>query len=231
MQAGTRFTTTIGPADIGLQYYYGRLTRPAVYVVYTDTVMNINAPPIPFPLPMPVQIPTVHYVYNPYHQIGIDWAQVLFGFNVRAEFAANITEDSKGDDGSVYNPALLWSLGFDRDLVWGININLQCNESVRLMNDKINNTPLLDTEADTDPASTQIIAALSKKFFRDELEVRFAALWGIEDKDFLLMPSLVWTRDTVSVELSCGIFGGDEEGQFGQYKDNSFIKAVLKYKF
>jgi hypothetical protein len=216
LQAGARFTTTIGPADFGLQYYYGRLTRPAVAMTL--------APPSPMPA-------AIRFAYNPYHQFGVDWAQVLFGFNARAELAANITEDLAGDDGAVYNPALLWSLGFDRDLVLGINLNFQCNESIRLMHDKIANNPLLDIEADTDMTSTQIIAALSKKFLRDELETRLAVLWGIEDGDFLFIPSLVWTKDAVSVELSCGIFGGSKDGQFGQYRDNSFVKAALTYSF
>jgi hypothetical protein len=215
-QAGARFTTTIGPADFGVQYYYGRLTRPAVTFAF--------APSAPIPT-------AIYFAYNPYHQIGFDWAQVLFGFNARAELAANITGDSGGDDGSIYNPALLWSLGFDRDLVLGINLNFQCNESIRLMDNKISNDPMLDIEADTDMTSTQIIAAISKKFFRDELETRVAVLWGIEDRDFLLMPSIIWTRDTLSVELSGGIFGGDKGGQFGQYRDNSFVKAALTYSF
>jgi hypothetical protein len=182
------------------------------------------APPSPVPS-------AIHFAYNPYHQIGADWAQVLFGFNVRAELAANITGDLSGDDGSVYNPALLWSFGFDRDLVWGINLNLQCNESIRLLDSKIANNPLLDIEADTDMTSTQIIAALSKKFLRDELETRLAVLCGIEDADFLFIPSIIWTKDAVSVEFSCGIFGGNKEGQFGQYRDNSFVKAALTYSF
>jgi hypothetical protein len=215
-QVGTRFTTTIGPADFGLQYYYGRLNRPAVKMTL--------APPSPIPT-------AIRFIYNPYHQIGADWAQVLFGFNVRAELAANLTGDFSGDDGSVYNPALLWSIGFDRDLAWGINLNFQCNESIRLMNNKIANNILLDIEANTDMTSTQIIAALSKKFFRDELEARAVVLYEIEDGDFLLIPSLVWTRDAVSVEFSGGIFGGNKDGQFGQYKDNSFVKVALTYSF
>ena len=215
-QVGARFTTTIGPADFGLQYYYGRLTRPAV----TMTL----APPSPVPT-------AIRFAYNPYHQIGADWAQVLFGFNVRAELAANLTDDFSGDDGSVYNPALLWALGFDRDLFWGINLNFQCNESIRLMDNKIANNPLLDIEAGTDMTSTQIIAALSKKFLRDELETRVAVLYGVEDGDFLLIPSLIWTRDAVSLEFSGGIFGGNKDGQFGQYRDNSFVKVALTYSF
>jgi hypothetical protein len=215
-QAGARFTTTIGPADFGLQYYHGLLTRPAVTMTLT--------PPSPVPT-------AINFAYNPYHQIGADWAQVLFGFNVRAELAANLTEDLAGDDGSVYNPALLWSLGFDRDLVWSINLNFQCNESIRLMDNKIANNALLDIEANTDMTSTQIIAALSKKFLRDELETRVAVLYGIEEGDFLLIPSLIWTRDAVSLEFSGGIFGGNKDGQFGQYRDNSFVKVALTYSF
>jgi hypothetical protein len=191
-QAGARFTTTAGPADIGLQYYYGRLTRPAVTMTF--------APSLP---PTPTGI---NFAYNPYHQIGVDWAQVLFGFNIRAEAAVNITDDLDGGDGAVHNPALAWSFGFDRALFWGISVNLQVNESI-------------------------IIASLSKAFFRDELEARVSVFWEAEAGDFLVMPSLVWTKDAVSVELSGGIFGGDEAGQFGQYRDNGFVKAALMYAF
>jgi hypothetical protein len=228
-QGGLRFTTTIGSADIGAQYYYGRLTRPAVsFKKYVDMTV---------PLLGPISIPTaIDFVYNPYHQIGIDWAQVLFGLNMRAEFAANITEDLEGDDGAIYNPHLAWAFGFDRDLVWGINLNIQCNETIRLLNDKISNETLfgmmlLDIEADTDMTSTQIIAVLTKSFFRDKLEARIAVFWEIEAKDSMLIPSLIWTNNAVSVELSGGFFVGDTDGQFGQYWKNSFVKTVLTYSF
>jgi hypothetical protein len=215
-QGGARFTTTIGSADIGLQYYYGRLPRPALAMTL--------APSSPQPS-------AVNFIYNPYHHIGVDWAQVIFGFNVRAEAAANITGDLDGDDGAVYNPHLAWSFGFDRDLFWGVNLNIQANETITLLHNKIADKPLPDIEADTNITSTQIIAALSKTFFRDELEVRAALIWEAEAGDFLITPSLVWTKDAVSIELSGGIFGGGEEGQFGQYRDNTFVKAAVKYTF
>jgi hypothetical protein len=236
-QAGLRFTTTIGSSDIGAQYYYGRLPKlsagmagfsaslPGVLGGLSTAASqdDVNAA-------LSGLVPPV-IAYNPYHQIGVDYAQVLAGFNVRAEFAANITEDLAGDDGAVYNPHLAWSLGFDRDLVWGINLNLQCNGTIRLLDNKVNSNPLLDVEADREITATRITAIVSKKLFRDELELRTAVLWNIEDRDFLITPSLVWTRDAVSVELSGGIFGGDEDGQFGQVRDNNFVKAVLKYAF
>jgi hypothetical protein len=60
----------------------------------------------------------------------------------------------------VYNPSLAWSLGFDRSLVAGISLTLQCNETIRLLDGEINDP--LDIEAGTDITSTRITAALSK---------------------------------------------------------------------
>jgi hypothetical protein len=236
-QTGLRFTTTVGSADIGFQYYYGWLGQPAIdmaaFAASMQTVgyglataqdnATVDAALAGLALPK--------IVYNPYHQIGVDWAQVLFGLNLRAELVANITSDLAGDDGAVYNPQLAWSLGFDRDLVWNINLNLQVNEAIKLLYDKINDNPLLDTEAGTDMTSTRLTAVLSKKFLRDELELRATALWGIEDGDFLIMPAIIWTKDAVTLELSGGFIGGDEKGQLGQYHDNSFIKVGMKYTF
>jgi len=207
-QAGLRFTTTIGSSDFGAQYYYGRLPLPAFSFSFTPPHLG----------PVPTALNTG---YNRYHQIGIDFARVIAGFNIRSEAAANLTEDFDGDDGAVYNPHLAWSLGFDRDVVWGINLNLQAAETVILQ----------DIEAGSDVTSTRITAKLSKTFFRDELEIAASAIWGIEDKDCLLMPAITWTKGDVAVELSGGIFAGDEDGQFGQYRDNSFVRLRLKYTF
>jgi hypothetical protein len=213
-QAGLRFTATIGgAADIGVQYYYGRLSAPAVTMTF--------APPSPLPA-------AVNFAYNPYHQIGADYAQVIAGFNLRAEFAANITRDSGGDDGGVDNPFLAWSLGFDRDF-WGITLNLQCNETIRLLDGEI--TSPLDTEADSDLTATRITGSLSKKFLRDELELKAAFIWEVESGSCLIMPALVWAKNDITAELSAGIFAGSDEGLFGQFHNNSFIRAGLKYTF
>jgi hypothetical protein len=218
-QAGLRFTATIGPSDIGAQYYYGRLAQPAVNIVPNPSL-------------------SAELLYNPYHQIGLDYAQVIAGFNLRAEFAANITEDPEGDDGSVYNPALAWSLGFDRDLFLGINLNIQANETIRLMDDNVGSAGLasvmsgdFDIEGGTDLTATRVTATFSRKFLREELELRAAAVWGVEDRDFVVMPALIWTKGDVKIACSGGVFGGDKEGQLGQYHKNGFIKAGIAYAF
>jgi hypothetical protein len=171
----------------------------------------------------------MNFVYNPYHQIGADYAQVIAGFNVRAEFSANITSDLAGDDGAVYNPFIAWSLGFDRSLFWNVKLNLQANEKVRLMHDKIGGNPMLDTEAGTDASSTRVTAVLSRAFLQEKLTCKLTTLWGIEDKDCYIIPCLIWTQDNVSLELEGGIFAGDKQGELGQYHDNGYIKVSMKY--
>ncbi|GHV24777.1 hypothetical protein AGMMS4952_01020 [Spirochaetia bacterium] len=215
-QAGARFTTTIGPVDIGAQYFYGRMYQPAV-----SGFIAGGSPPVP----------AMSVDYNRYHQAGVDYAQVIAGFNIRAEFGANITNDTAGDDGAVYNPSLVWSLGFDRDLFLCINLNLQCNESIRLMDDKVSDNPQIDTEAGSEITGTRITAVLSKKFLRDELETRITGIVGVEDKDFLIAPGIYWTIRDIGLEFSAGVFGGDKDGQLGQNHSNSFVKAGLTYTF
>lgn len=236
-QAGLRFTTTARRADIGFQYFYGRMYQPAFR----------------FNLPAGMEAsPSIDIIFNKYHQIGIDFAQVIAGLNTRSELAVNITEDTSGDDGFAYNPSIGWSFGFDRDLFAGINLNLQANGSIRLFNGKVGsssdpfvyiyndvydvyypvgNNPDFDIEAGTSATATRLTAALSKKFLRDELELRTAFVWGIEDSDFAFLPALIWTRNDLQIAFSCAFLAGDSDGQLGQFKDNSFTKISIKYSF
>ena len=226
-QAGMRFTTSLGSSDLGFQYYFGRLPRPAVLL---DVPITFITPPPPAWQIHPEEI-NVDIAYNYYHQIGADFASVIAGFNLRAEAGANITEDLDGKDGAVENPSLVWSLGFDRNVVWGIKINLQGTGRVRLFHAQIDDDPLIDCEAGNDVSSTRITAIVSRKFFNDELELKASGLWGIEDRDFLVMPAIIWSRNGVSAELAAGFFGGDEKGELGQYADNGFMRVLLSYKF
>jgi hypothetical protein len=224
-QAGLRFTTSIASADIGAQYYFGRLPRPAVSL---DGIEDLSsAASISDALN---KLQTV-VQYNYYHQIGIDYAQVLFNFNVRAEFAANITKDVAGTDGGVYNPHLVWSFGFDRDIFGVLDFYLQCNQTIRLLHDKISTNAAFDTEAETGVTSTRITFLLSRKFFRDELEIKLTGIWGIEDSDCYLIPAVVWSHEDVELSLSSGIFMGDPSGELGQYRAACYIKASIVYTF
>jgi len=234
-QAGLRYTTTIGSIDIGGQYFYGKLFRPSFTIGGVDEfiadLISSNMPPDPGNFIVNTSLLEPQIKYNRYHQIGIDYAQVLFGFNVRAEAAIHLTEDLAGDDGSVQNPFIGWSIGFDRHLFMGINANVQCNETIRLLNNKIGSNPILDAEADTDATATRLTMQLSKKFLRDNLESKATVIWDIENSDCYIIPALVWTAGNMTSELSAGIFAGKESGELGQYWENSFIMLAVKYQF
>jgi hypothetical protein len=218
-QGGLRFTTTVASSDLGFQYYYGRLPRPVVYIKglkeYPNASPGLRAA----------------YVYNPYHQIGADYAQVIEGFNIRGELAVHLTEDLSGEDGGIDNPFLAWSLGFDRDLLWGINLNLQVNETIRLFQSRLTDNLAVDAEAGRKTTSTRMTGILSKKFLRDELELRTTVIWGMEDQDVYILPGLFWTQGDVTVEFSGGAFAGNRQGELGQYRDNGFVKLGLVYTF
>lgn len=214
-QVGLRVTTTVGSNDIGFQYFTGNLPSPAISITGFDAI----TPDL-----------KIKIAYNRYHQIGADYAAVLGGFNVRTELAANITNDLSGDDGEVYNPAILWSVGFDRDLFAGVNANVQGAGSVRLLDDEVGDT-LADTEAGTDMTQTKITVQLSRKFLKDELELNAAGMYEIEDVDYVFMPSVVWTKGDVAMEMDVGLFGGNKNGDLGQYDKNDYVKVSVKYTF
>ncbi|MDR2483525.1 MAG: hypothetical protein LBD08_07855, partial [Treponema sp.] len=195
-QGGLRFTSTAGPVDFGIQYYSGCLTRPTVTVKGLDTFQaRIDETMQAYMAWQAAQTDeakaafeaardraanslTPDVAYNRYHQIGVDYAQALGGFNLRAELAAILTEDLAGTDGAVKNPSLGWSAGFDRPLIFGISLNLQGSGSIRLLHDQISGNRAADAEAGTSMTSSRMTGVLSKKLLRDELEIKTTVIWG-----------------------------------------------------
>lgn len=206
-QAGTRLTTSLSGIDLGLQYFYGYLPTPVFEI----------APP------------NANLSYNRYHQAGLDLATVLAGFNLRAELAANVTDDISGDDPLVYNPHLAWSLGFDHGLFWGLSLNLQGSGTYRLADDGIAATN--DVELGSDVTHTRITGNLSRGFLRDTLNLKLSAIYGVEDGDCMIVPSAELAVGDGVIGLSGGWFGGDEAGELGQYHDNGWVRLKMRYEF
>ncbi|MCX7655376.1 MAG: hypothetical protein N2Z76_02495 [Treponemataceae bacterium] len=216
-QGGLRFTTTTGPVDWGLQYFYGYLPNPAAKITLAGTYPNL------YPLLQSL-------VYNRYHQAGFDMASVVAGFNLRAEGAANITADTSGDDPAVYNPHLAFSLGFDRDVVAGINLNVQYNGTYRLMANKIG-TNLFDIEKDTETFTSSLTTRISQSLFQDTVKWECTLLWEVQDGDYLIIPKISWAIGDGEIFAQGGIFGGDSAGLLGQYDKNDYIILGMKYTF
>jgi len=218
-QGGARFTTTFGSVDLGAQYFYGFLPTFAVSPKDVHTHLHYGSPAM-----IPVS-------YNRYHQAGVDAAAELFGLNWRAEAALNLTDDLAGDDPDAYNPSVAWNLGFARERVAGISLHLQGSGSVRLFDGKVASNGALDLENGSGAAKTKITAYLSQKLFKETVEWKVAGLYGVEDKDFFLFPSVAYIAGDARVELAVGLFGGDKKGELGQFADSSYVKLSLRYSF
>jgi len=209
-QAGLRLTSSLAGVDLGIQYYYGFLPSPVVVIT----------PGLP---------PTAAMDYNRYHQAGIDCAAVVAGFNLRAEAAANITADLAGDEPGVYNPALAFSAGFDRELFAGLSLNLQYAGNYRLKDGGV--TSPLDVEYGKDAFSSTVTAVLMQSLLKDRLSWKLTGLYELGEEDWLVLPSLSYALGDASLEVSMGIFGGAAAGQLGQFADNSWIKVAAIYSF
>jgi hypothetical protein len=220
-QLGLRFTTTLGPADLGFQYFYGNLFRPSYSLRGIDAFLAAGMTDLALLDP--------RIEYNRYHQLGVDWAQVIAGFNIRAELAGHITEDLSGDSGWIRNPFMAWSLGFDRELL-GITLNFQCGETVRLFKDR-NGNPAVNFEADSPPSATRLILILSKTFLRDNLELKCTGIFDPEDKGLYLIPALSWNAGDLGVDVAAGVFAGRQWGELSQYRKNGYLKVSLDYVF
>jgi hypothetical protein len=245
-QGGLRFTTTQGPADFGIQYYSGFLFRPSLTVKGAEGLLAAvagSAAPILAAYQagygsleniLTGMIDSAglgsRIVYNRYHQIGLDYTQVLFGASFRAELAANITGDAAGDDGGVYNPFLAWSAGFDRDL-FGFTLFVEADESIRLLAGSVGDSAALDTEAGMPLTATALTIRISRAFFQDKLALKFALLWNIESGDAYLMPSAAYSMGDLEAELSGGIFAGKDGGELSQYRRSGYVKTTLTYSF
>jgi len=213
-QAGLRLSTSMNGADLGIQYFYGYLTTP---------VFDMN------PASIAAAGGKIPVTYNPYHQLGVDMASVLAGFNIRLEAGVNLTSDTAGNDALVYNPAFVWAAGFDRALFAGIDLNVQAMGKVRFNHDAI--TSPLDVEYGSAVTSSRVAALLSRSFARDRVKVELLGLLGVEKQDYMLEPGVVVVFGDAEISLRGRYFGGDATGELGQFNEKSYVSISSKYRF
>jgi hypothetical protein len=239
-QTGVRFSTILGPMDLGAQYYYGRKALPAIdldAVSAAGAAAALAAATTTAAVDAAVGGISSPLVYNPYHQIGVDAAWGMLGCNFRAELAANITADFDGDDPAVYNPNLAWHLGFDREIFWDMTLIAMANETITLLHDKIDSAAHpMDADylmgTGNNLSSTSLIALVSKSFFDGDLGVTLAGMATIEKFSFAVMPSVTWKQGNFSISLGAGFFGGDDDSQFGQAGGSQdFVSVAFTYTF
>lgn len=258
-QGGARYTVTIdGAHDLGMQYFCGFFPIPAVKF---DSPIDVNhiteqgkaafnaaiaegkdfneamsiaqtesykaAAPL-----LKTMFDSISFVYNRYHQIGIDYGTAIGPVNLRTEFAANITSDLEGNNPYIYNPNLAWNIGLDYTMPFNISINIQAMETIKLRSKKIGKGSYsFDIEKTAKITDTRLIFILSQRLVRGSLEWKIIAVTGIEDADFMIAPGVHWQFGTLLLDADLGFFGGKKTGKLGRYGDNHFIKLSVGYTF
>lgn len=221
-QGGIRLTDSLGGIDFGAAYEYTYLREPVISPA--DIVKFTIAPA--------TQIPVT---YDRVHIFGIEGAAVLAGFNLRAEGAYYLTEDTAGDDPDIHNCKVQYLAGFDRDIpVHNININIQVRGELKLNSDNIDSNGAMDLEYSDDSIYFTNIAAgeLRDNFLNEKLVLKVNGAYSAGGKDYMISPGIEYSpKDNVLLKLSGTFYDGDSDTLFGQFSDNDMIQASVEYSF
>jgi hypothetical protein len=219
-QYAARLKGSFGGVDLGAIYYYGRSHQPALSAGSYVTLPTGDT------LPQEVSIE-----YPRMNLFGLESAAVLAGFNLRAEAAFTMTDDT--DEDGLYesrgdNPAFHYVAGFDRDLgISNLNLNIQGTGAY-----------YWNVGPDAEELNTTVSAALTDSWNNGRIDPELSFAYSaegtelFEDPDFMLRPSVTFTLvDDVSLEAEYAYFYGPESGRFGQFEENDFLQLRLNYEF
>ncbi len=231
-QFGLRATGTAGSFDWGASYFYGRMkeasinsTNLVMLLASAGTAGTAAAPSISGNL----------YDYDRIQVFGLEGATVLGGFNLRGELAYCLTDDVDGDDPLVHNNSLQWVFGFDRDLPWNnLNVNIQTMGKYILHGDEVKKSGVADVDYNGEKAWVQnrIILDITDSWMHEKLKPELKLVWNIELKDVVVMPQLSYQlMEGLDVTLAGLYIYSGENGQFYDFKDNSFMQVGAVYKF
>ena len=216
-QAALHYTGSLGGLDFGLTGYWGFIKTPSA--AYTaDGSGNITS----FSLS-----------YDRLYALGLEAGGVLAGFNLRGEAAVYLTDDLKGDDPLVHNGSFNYVAGFDRDLgIHNLNLSFQCLGERLFQGDAASDPLDVDYSSNGDIGSHRLIARVSDSFNHEKLLIEVKGICSIEEADWMLAPKITCKPEAdLQFSARAGLYGGDEEGNLGQFKDSSFLELEATLYF
>lgn len=230
-QFGLRATGTVGSFDWGTSYFYGRMKDASMDF---DSLKNMLLNAVvtdPSFTPQPVgQL----YDYDRMQVFGLEGATVVGGFNFRAELGYFLTDDVDGDDPYVHNNSLQWVFGFDRDLPWNnLNVNIQTQGKYILHGDDVKDgVGDVDYNGEKAWVQNRLVLDITDSWMHEKLKPELKLVWNIELEDVVVMPQVSYQlMEGLDVSLAgLYIYSGDN-GQFYDFKDNSFVQVGAVYKF
>ena len=227
-QFGGRATWTLGQVDMGISYYNGWYKQPSVNASKIDSFLadylaNGKA-----------SEDQKFLAYDKKQTFGLEASSIIWHFNVRGEFAYNLTDDTDGTDPWVHNNSMGWLGGFDIDLpFWNANLNVQETGTFVMKGDECDKS-IADVDYCANGYTNNKIAAnFTASFMNDKIAPEVTVMYGLENKDLVVMPKLSYKPDQNLTLTVSGLFinCGDTNSEFKPWENNSFVSLGASYKF
>ena len=227
-QFGTRATWTLGQVDMGLSYYYGWYKQPS----FNESKLNNFLET--YLANGEVSESDKFLAYDRKQTFGLEMSSIIWHFNVRGEFAYNLTDDTDGTDPWVHNNSIAWLGGFDIDLpFWNANLNVQETGSFILNGDECDKNTMDVDYNKTGYTNNKIVANVTTSFLNDKVAPEVTVMYGIERGDLVVMPKLAFKPDQNLTLTASGMYihCADEDSEFYAWRKNSFVSIGANYQF
>lgn len=232
-QFGGRATWTLGQIDMGISYYNGWYKQPS----FNGDKLNdfLTA----YLANGKVAEKDKFLSYDKKQTFGIEASSIIWHFNVRGEFAYNLTDDTDGTNPWVHNNSIAWLGGFDIDLpFWNANLNVQETGTYILNGGKCDENTKDKHKSDVDYdkkgyTNDKVVANLTTSFLNDKVAPEVTVMYGIERGDLVVMPKLAYKPDQNLTLTASGMIinCADEDSEFYGWRKNSFASISAKYQF
>ncbi len=185
-----------------------------------------------------VELPSLNY--DQLQVFGLEFATVIWKFNIRGEGAYYLTEDTAGDNPWIQNNSVQWVAGFDMDMPWtNMNINVQTQGKYILKSDKIKEKEGAYKDNDVDYNSddkyirNKVIVDVTDAYNHESIKIDIKGIFEVETKDFLVIPALtIKAADDFSVTASGMLIKTDNKNsEFYNFRRNSYGQLSCKYLF
>lgn len=227
-QYGARATWTMGQLDMGISYYNGWYKQPSINGEKAGSFLTS------YLANGKVAEEDKFLAYDKKQTFGLEASSIIWHFNVRGEFAYNLTEDTEGTDPWVHNNSIGWLGGFDIDLpFWNANLNVQETGAYILNGDECDKNKA-DVDYDkTGYTNNKLVCNVTTSFINDKLAPEVTVMYGIERGDLVIMPKLAIKPDQNLTLTASGMIinCADEDSEFYNWRKNSFVSLGAKYQF
>ena len=227
-QYGARATWTLGQVDMGLSYYNGFYKQPSFNAEKLNSFMTS------YLANGTVAEEDKFLAYDKKQTFGLEMSSIIWHFNVRGEFAYNLTDDMDGSDPWVHNNSIAWLGGFDIDLpFWNANLNVQETGSFILNGDECDKNTMDVDYNKKGYSNNKVVANVTTSFLNDKVAPEVTVMYGIERGDLVVMPKLAFKPDQNLTLTASGMYihCADEDSEFYSWRENSFVSVGAKYQF